>query len=118
MTTVLLLLIAGWLPLAPSWTWLDPLTHDFGDIPKNVEVSFTFRFKNTGTEPMLIDNVRTTCGCTAPDWLDRPIAPGETGLINIQYDARDDGYFYKMIKVYFHGRRKAEKLYIEGVVVP
>jgi archaellum component FlaG (FlaF/FlaG flagellin family) len=100
-----------------QWEWLVPKTHDFGNIPRHQEATYTFEYRNTGSEPLYIDNVRTSCGCTAPDWEEKPIPPGETGKINIIYDAADIGYFIKSIKVYFHGRRKADKLYIEGDVV-
>jgi hypothetical protein len=102
---------------APVWEWLAPKTHDFGTIPKNQEATYTFEYRNTGTTPIYIDNVRTSCGCTAPDWEEKPVMPGEIGKINIIYDAGDDGYFLKLIKVYFRGRRKADKLYIEGDVM-
>jgi len=101
----------------PSLQWLDPLTHDFGSIPANVEVRHDFRFVNTGSEAILIDNVRTDCGCTAPDWKDEPILPGAEGMVTVYYDARDKGYFIKPVKVFFRGRRKAVMLYIEGDVV-
>lgn len=101
----------------PAVQWLDPLTHDFGSIPANVEVRHDFRFLNTGTEPVLIDNVRTDCGCTAPDWKDEPVLPGAVGVVTVYYDAHDKGYFLKPVKVFLRGRRKAVLLYIEGDVI-
>ncbi len=112
--TVLALL---YLLLPPSLQWLDPLTHDFGSIPANVEVRHDFRFVNTGPEPILIDNVRTDCGCTAPDWNDEPVMPGKVGIVTVYYDARDKGYFLKPVKVFLRGQRKAVLLYVEGDVI-
>ena len=96
--------------------WLTPTTHDFGDIQKEVPVFHEFKFKNTGDTPIVIANVRPACGCTATDWQEDPILPDSISTISLEFDARDEGYFNKLIKVYFHGQRKGYKLYIEGYV--
>lgn len=99
-----------------SIEWLTPETHDFGDLIKGKRVYHTFKFKNTGETPIVISNVRPSCGCTAPDWDTSPVLPDSTSSINIEFDARDEGYFNKMIKVFFHGQRKGFKIYVEGYV--
>lgn len=96
--------------------WLSATTHDFGDIPQGVPVTIDFRFKNISDETLVIDNVRTTCSCTASDWPEEVVEPGKEGYIRIEYDAKKLGYFSKKITVYFSGQRKAEKLTIEGYV--
>lgn len=98
-------------------TWLDATTHDFGEIQKDKPSKFQFRFINVSDTPITIDNVRTSCGCTAPNWTEIPIEPNDTSFIEIKYDAKKTGYFKKKISVYFSGQKKAEKLYIEGEVV-
>lgn len=97
-------------------TWIGSTEHDFGDLAHLKPVAHTFRFKNISDHPLVIDNVRPACGCTTPDWTTRPILPDSTAEIKIEYDARDQGYFRKSIKVYVSGQRKAEKLWIEGFV--
>lgn len=104
-------------PLAPV-EWQGEMTYDFGDIRQGEPVVYEFMYTNTGTAPLLIDNVRVACGCTTPYWEEAPLAPDSTGIIRVEYDARDEGYFRKYIKVYFNGYRKAEKLHIEGYVEP
>jgi len=96
--------------------WLTPVDHDFGDIIQGKPAGHAFRFRNSGDEPLVIDNVRTSCGCTAPDWPKTPILPDSTAAIDIEFSARQQGYFYKKIKVYFRGQRRAEQLTIEGYV--
>ena len=96
--------------------WESPMEYDFGDINYKKPVQYDFVFKNISGEDLIIDNVRTTCGCTVPDWKETPIAPDSIGHIKVRFDARNLGYFRKKIKVYFDGQRKAEKLYIEGYV--
>lgn len=103
-------------PTAPV-KWVDDLIYDFGDIEHEKAVKVVFAFQNSGTDSLRIDNVRTSCGCTTPDWGDLAVPPDSTGHIYIEYDAEDVGYFSKSIKVYFNGYRKAEKLAIEGYVV-
>jgi hypothetical protein len=97
--------------------WLSPLEHDFGDIKPNVEASHHFEFVNISDEPLTVDNVRTSCGCTASDWEEEPTQAADTSTIKITYDAAKPGYFRKKIKVYFHAQRQAEILYIEGFVL-
>lgn len=96
--------------------WQEEMVYDFGDIVRNKEVSVVFPFKNLGTDSIYIDNVRTSCGCTTPDWEEIAVAPDSVGHIHISYDAEDIGEFSKAIKVYFNGYRKAERLRIEGFV--
>lgn len=96
--------------------WLSPTEHDFGDLKLGVPSSVAFRFKNVSEAPITIDNVRSTCGCTAPDWTEEPIQPGAESAINVEYNSAKPGYFQKKVTVFFSGQRKAEKLSIEGFV--
>ena len=100
----------------PAVEWLTPLEQDLGDLVRKQPVSIEFHYRNTGNEPLVIDNVRPSCGCTAPDWSFEPVAPDSTGLITIRYDAKKPGYFRKKVKVYFHGIRKAQVIWLEGWV--
>lgn len=61
---------------------------DFGDIKEGAVVKTKFEFKNTGNTPLIISQVITSCGCTAPEWPKEPIAPGATGVINVQFDSK------------------------------
>lgn len=97
--------------------WVTPTEHDFGDIEKGKAQSFVFTFKNVSDKPIVIDNVRTDCGCTASDWENDPILPNAIGKVTITYDALKEGYFRKKITVWLHKQKKAETLYIEGEVL-
>lgn len=96
--------------------WIGETTHDFGDLSKNETAVCYFYFRNNQSFPITIDNIRTDCGCTAPDWSETPIEAQSTDSIRIEFDAHKPGYFRKHIRVYFHHQRKAEHLYIEGYV--
>ncbi|NET38628.1 MAG: DUF1573 domain-containing protein [Cyanothece sp. SIO1E1] len=114
-----ILTLSLFLSASPSKVeWLSPKTHDFGEIRHNSEITHHFTFKNTSGTPFVIDNVRTSCGCTAADWQESPILPDSTAKIEVIYDAHDLGYFRKYVKVFVSGQRKAEKLYLEGEVIP
>jgi|APTNR8051073442_1049403.scaffolds.fasta_scaffold08165_2 hypothetical protein len=96
--------------------WLSPVEHDFGVLQHRKPSTHEFRFRNTSGEPLTVDNVRASCGCTVPDWSYEPVLPDSVGVISVEYDARDIGYFYKKLKVYLHGQKKPELLVIEGEV--
>src|SRR6188472_1358413 len=62
-------------------------THDFGDLVQGDVVEETFKFANTGTEPLIITNVHVTCGCTTPKgWPRDPIMPGGKGEITVAFN--------------------------------
>ncbi len=62
-------------------------THDFGDIQQGDKVEHTFKFSNTGTEPLIITNVQVTCGCTVPAWPRDPIMPGQKSEITVAFNS-------------------------------
>lgn len=62
--------------------------HDFGKILQGEQVSYTFKFKNTGNAPLIISSIEKTCGCTTPDFSSKPIKPGESGKITVTYDSK------------------------------
>jgi hypothetical protein len=79
-------------------TW-EAETHDFGEIPQGEPVRYTFHVLNTGNQPLKLERVKPSCGCTATDYTQEPIAPGEKGHITATYNAAATGYFSKSIVV-------------------
>ena len=74
--------------------------HDFGAIKEGDIVKHTFKFKNTGNQPLLVSEVRVTCGCTTPDWTKTPVAPGASGFITAQFNSTGKpGQNHKVITV-------------------
>lgn len=62
--------------------------HDFGDMSQGDKVEETFKFTNTGNEPLIITNVQVTCGCTTPKgWPRDPIAPGGKGELTVAFNS-------------------------------
>lgn len=60
---------------------------DFGRIKEGERVEHSFKFKNVGTEELVISNVTSSCGCTAPNWPRNPIKPGEEGKIKVEFNS-------------------------------
>lgn len=62
---------------------------DFGTIVAGDKISYSFSFKNTGKEPLLISNAKGSCGCTVPKWPKEPIAPGGTSEVTVVFDSKN-----------------------------
>lgn len=67
--------------------WIDSV-RSYGKIDEGQVLQVSFRFKNTGDKPLVIKNVRPSCGCTAANPPDKPILPGEEGVINASFDSK------------------------------
>lgn len=61
--------------------------HNFGQVVEGDKVNHTFKFKNTGSNPLRVDNVKPSCGCTTPDWSKEDIAPGAEGFVTVEFDS-------------------------------
>ncbi len=75
-------------------------THDYGNIPQGGDGTYEFVFKNTGAKPVILTNVRSSCGCTIPEWPREPIASGQEARIKVRYNTQIAGRFSKKISVY------------------
>lgn len=98
-----------------AFKWIET-THDFGSIPQGKPVTTEFKFTNTGKAPMILTNVRGSCGCTTTDYSKDPIAPGKTGFIKATYNAANVGNFTKTVTVTANTESGSEVLYIKGNV--
>ena len=100
----------------------DETEHDFGDQAQGVPVTHEFTFKNEGTEPLVLENVKASCGCTTPFWPKEPILPGQEAKISAKYNMAKGGSFRKSITVTTKGKIEGEAgervvLYIKGNAV-
>ncbi len=62
--------------------------YDFGEATEGDKISYSYKFKNTGKEPLVISHAKGSCGCTVPKWPKDPIAPGETGEIDVVFNTK------------------------------
>ena len=71
----------------PVLTW-DKSTHDFGTMAQGDVLEHTFKFTNTGNEPLVITNVQVSCGCTTPKgWPRDPVMPGGSGELTVAFNS-------------------------------
>lgn len=61
--------------------------HDFGTITEGEKVIYTYKFKNTGEAPLIIQEAKGSCGCTASDWTKAPIPVGGEGYVKAEFDS-------------------------------
>jgi hypothetical protein len=73
--------------------------HDYGDVPYNGDGKCEFRFTNTGTEPLIIQKPKSSCGCTVSTWPKDPILPGKSEVIEVTYRTNRVGKIDKTITV-------------------
>ncbi len=94
-------------------------SHDFGDIEQGTKVNYTFDFENTGTEPLILSNVLTTCGCTATSWPREPIAPNKGGEIEVSFNSAGKmGKQNKVVTVVSNAVNSQERVKIITNVLP
>lgn len=95
----------------------DTLCYDFGIFPTSDPVrKYSFKFTNTGTAPLIINQAFGSCGCTVPSFTKEPIKPGEKGCIDVTYNGKGlmPGRFSKIITVRTNAKNKIVRLVIEG----
>jgi hypothetical protein len=66
-------------------------SHDFGTVPEGPAAEYEFVFKNTGKEPILLQQVHASCGCTTPTWSKDPVLPGKTGIVKASFATQGRG---------------------------
>jgi hypothetical protein len=89
--------------------------HDFGTVEEGPSAEYVFTFTNTGKEPLTIQRVSASCGCTTPDWTKEPVLPGKTGIVKASYGtAGRPGHFDKTLTVFSNAGTKT--LSIKGDV--
>ena len=96
----------------------DEMVHDFGSFKEADGLqTTTFAFTNSGTEPLVLSNVRASCGCTTPKWTREPVAPGQKGSIEVTYNPKNrPGSFNKSITINSNAENPTVVLRITGQV--
>lgn len=95
------------------------LIHDYGTIDVGSPGHCEFKFTNKMKTPLVISNVKPSCGCTVADWTKEPILPGKTGVIKLNYNTKIPGSFNKTITVNSNAKNATVVLQIKGnVTIP
>ena len=92
--------------------------HDFGEIEYGGNGTVEFVFKNTGDAPLILSNVKSSCGCTVPKWSKEPVKEGDEGIIIVKYDTKRVGSFTKSITVTSNTIPPSTVIQIKGKVKP
>jgi hypothetical protein len=92
--------------------------HDFGKVAEGEKVACIFSFENTGKGPLVISSATSSCGCTVPKYDTKPIAPGNTGMIEVVFDSSGrNGRQTKTITVRSNASKPIVLLKISGEVI-
>ena len=76
-------------PAGPTTSMVfDTYEHDFGTLDEGDAVTHVFSFTNTGSEPLLLEKCKGSCGCTVPQCPKTPIAPGAQGEIEVKFNSK------------------------------
>lgn len=90
---------------------------NFGTISEGEKVEYSYRFKNTGSNPLVIFNASASCGCTVPEKPEKPILPGETGFIKVVFNSNGrKGHNEKDVNVASNANPSFSVLKLKGEV--
>ena len=77
----------------------EKMEHQYGTIQKGGNGDCQFTFWNDGNEPLILQTVKASCGCTTPKYTQKPVMPGESGVIDVHYNTNNVGGFSKTVTV-------------------
>jgi len=78
-------------------------THNIniGNTPQSdTPLKYDLYYSNTGTEPLLITKVRTSCSCTVAYYPKTPLPPGGSDKIVLELETKFTGTFRKVVAIY------------------
>jgi len=94
----------------------DKTLHDYGSIVFGADGTCEFVFKNASNKPIVLTDVKSSCGCSVPTWSKEPVKPGESSTIKVQYNTQLPGVFNKTITVYSNAKNSPVRLTVMGKV--
>lgn len=93
------------------------LIYDYGVVKRGGDGRGSFKYINTGTQPLLISSVKSSCGCLVPNWNRNPVNPGDTGIISCRYDTKRIGSINKSLTVVSNSvQHPRQVLRIKGMI--
>ena len=93
--------------------------YDFGSVKEGDIVDYTFKFKNTGNFPLIINKATATCGCTVPEWPKKPVAVGASGEIRVKFNSKNRKNLQtKYVNINANTKPEVTRLKITGNVIP
>ncbi len=104
-------------PNAPVITF-EKNVHDYGTVAYGGDGVCTFKFTNTGKEPLILQQPQSSCGCTVPTWPKEPVLPGESNEIKVTYNTKKVGPINKTVTIRSNAKNNTVILRITGKVEP
>tara|TARA_R100000306_G_C4326870_1_gene118126 strand:- start:143 stop:538 length:396 start_codon:yes stop_codon:yes gene_type:complete len=92
-------------------------TIDYGTIAKGSDGVRVFEFTNVGDQPLVVTDVKSSCGCTVPKKPEAPVAAGASSSIEVKYDTNRPGPIRKTVTVYSNADEPVKVLKIKGEVI-
>lgn len=93
--------------------------HDFGEIENGTPVETVFSYTNTGKVPLVITDIKSTCGCTVPqDWSREPLAPGSSANFTVKFNGKGANKVSKTITVTANTESGKETVKITAFIKP
>ena len=93
-------------------------SYTFDTITKGDLCKHDFLIVNSGNEPLIISNTKTSCGCDVASWPKEPIMPNDTSIITYKYDSNRVGPFKKSMTISSNDKLPYRVVRISGVILP
>ena len=104
-------------PAASSVIRWQQTARELGNVPQGTPVRVTFTFTNAGAVPVRLTQVQGSCGCTATDYSQAPVAPGGSSVVTAIFNAAHAGTFSKTVNVLTSADPTPQVLTLRGTVV-
>lgn len=102
----------------PSVTF-DKTTHDFGEIMNGTPVETVFTYTNSGKSPLVVTDIKSTCGCTVPQgWSREPLAPGASSQFTVKFNGKGANKVSKTITLTTNTEKGREQVRISAFIKP
>jgi len=93
--------------------------HDFGEIADGTPVETVFSYTNTGKAPLVLTNIKSTCGCTIPqDWSKEPLAPGASASFTVKFNGKGSNKVSKTVTIMANTEKGNETVRITAFIKP
>ena len=93
--------------------------YNFGKVTEGAVVEYSFRFKNTGQNPLVITDAVGSCGCTVAEKPEQPVLPGDIGYMKVKFNSdKRVGEARKTVTVISNASPAFPELILKGKVLP
>jgi len=97
----------------------DKTEHDFGQIMNGTAVETVFAYTNTGNSPLVVTNIKSTCGCTVPqNWSKEPLMPGASSQFTVKFNGKGANKVSKTITLTTNTEKGNEQVRISAFITP